>query len=71
MLKGYFYQKIPFITIERIPIQLLKTFTVDSSIHLSNSIKEIFDLRYEYPEFLNDLKLLNINFIYDILFWNS
>ena len=41
----------------------------DSSIHLSNSIKEIFDLRYEYPEFLNYLKLLNINFIYDILFW--
>ena len=46
-----------------------ENITVDSSIHLSNSIKEIFDLRYEYPEFLNDLKLLNINFIYDILFW--
>lgn len=57
----YYYRKNSDSTTENI--------TVDSSIHLSNSIKEIFDLRYEYPEFLNDLKLLNINFIYDILFW--
>ena len=57
----YYYRKNFDSTTENI--------TVDSSIHLSNSIKEIFDLRYEYPEFLNDLKLLNINFIYDILFW--
>lgn len=57
----YYYRKNSNSTTENI--------TVDSSIHLSNSIKEIFDLRYEYPEFLNDLKLLNINFIYDILFW--
>lgn len=57
----YYYRKNSDSTTENI--------TVDSSIHLSNSIKEIFDLRYEYPEFLNYLKLLNINFIYDILFW--
>lgn len=57
----YYYRKNSDSTTENI--------TVDSSIHLSNSIKEIFDLRYEYPEFLNDLKLININFIYDILFW--
>lgn len=57
----YYYRKNSDSTTENI--------TVDSSIHLSNSIKEIFDLRYEYPEFLNNLKLLNINFIYDILFW--
>lgn len=57
----YYYRKNSDSTTENI--------TVDSSIHLSNSIKEIFDLRYEYPEFLNDFKLLNINFIYDILFW--
>lgn len=57
----YYYRKNSNSTTENI--------TVDSSIHLSNSIKEIFDLRYEYPEFLNYLKLLNINFIYDILFW--
>lgn len=57
----YYYRKNSDSTTENI--------TVDSSIHLSNSIKEIFDLRYEYPEFLNDLKLLDINFIYDILFW--
>lgn len=57
----YYYRKNSDSTTENI--------TVDSSIHLSNSIKEIFDLRYEYPEFLNDLKLFNINFIYDILFW--
>lgn len=57
----YYYRKNSDSTTENI--------TVDSSIHLSNSIKEIFDLRYEYPEFLNDLKLLNINFIHDILFW--
>lgn len=57
----YYYRKNSDSTTENI--------TVDSSIYLSNSIKEIFDLRYEYPEFLNYLKLLNINFIYDILFW--
>ena len=57
----YYYRKNSDSTTENI--------TVDSSIHLSNSIKEIFDLRYEYPEFLNYLKLLNINFIYDNLFW--
>lgn len=57
----YYYRKNFDSTTENI--------TVDSSIYLSNSIKEIFDLRERYPDFLECIKLLNINFIYDILFW--
>ncbi len=57
----YYYRKNFDSTTENI--------TTESVFHLSNSIKEIFDLRYDYPEFLDYIKLLNINFIYDILFW--
>lgn len=57
----YYYRKNLNSTTENI--------TIDSPIHLSNSIKELFDLKDKYPEFLDNIKLLNINFIYDILFW--
>ena len=57
----YYYRKNFDSTTENI--------TTKSVFHLSNSIKEIFDLRNKYPEFLDYIKLLNINFIYDILFW--
>ncbi len=57
----YYYRKNFNSTTENI--------TTKSVFHLSNSIKEIFDLRNKYPEFLDYIKLLNINFIHDILFW--
>ena len=51
MLKGYFYQKDSIYYYRKNSDSTTENITVDSSIHLSNSIKEIFDLRYEYPEF--------------------
>ncbi len=57
----YYYRKNFNSTTENI--------TTESVFHLSNSIKEIFDLKDDYPDFLDYIKLLNINFIYDILFW--